>query len=402
MDKLQVKRYRIATSDSLLLLLLGLIYAWSIFVTPLEAEFGWTRAQTSMAYSIGNGMTTAAGLFAAVLAKKIKPQFVELISGACILVGFLWASNMQSLWELYIAYGILCCGGIGMSYNQVLSTVVLWFQEKSGSVTGAVMMCYGIGSMIFGSVASRMIVTQGWRFTFAATGILCAGVVLVCSLSVCRPSEKEVELLPKAVRNGVNRTVRDYELREVLKDPYFWVFVVRNLFMAAISLTVSGHASPMVQEIGVSATSAALYVGAFSVANGVGRLSFGYFFDRFEQTKVIKSAAFLQLFGTVGMLIAYYFQWNMAVLVFFAVLGLAFGSAPVTSAAFVKGNYGDKNYGLNLSAANLCLLIASYVGPYLSGVLYEINGYVAVLVSLVVYGVITVVFSFLLQKKKTA
>lgn len=91
----------------IMLLCLGLIYGWSIFVAPLEAEFGWSRAQTSLTFTISMAMFCIAGLIAGVLSrKKVKP-FLQMVSaGIILLIGFVLASYSTELIHFYLAYGV--------------------------------------------------------------------------------------------------------------------------------------------------------------------------------------------------------------------------------------------------------------------------------------------------------
>ena len=118
-------RYGMLLADLLLLLMAGILYGWSVFVTPLEAEFGWLRSQTSFTYTLTVACNTLAGVGAAYLSKKLPRRKIIRLAALFALGGMLLASATKSLWQLYVGYGVLFGAAAGMVYNAVLSTVVV-------------------------------------------------------------------------------------------------------------------------------------------------------------------------------------------------------------------------------------------------------------------------------------
>src|SRR5437870_10742969 len=102
-----MNRWRVVIGGMSMNLALGSLYAWSVFVLPLEKEFGWTRAQTSWVYTIA--IVTFALSF--ILAGRIQdlkgPRIPAFIGGVLVGAGFLLASRTQSLIGLYLAFGVI-------------------------------------------------------------------------------------------------------------------------------------------------------------------------------------------------------------------------------------------------------------------------------------------------------
>jgi len=397
---ISVRRGVVAGSDILLLLFAGLLYAWSIFVKPLEDEFGWVRSQTSLTFTICVISNTLAAWRAAVLAKKITPQWVVRLAACIALAGFLCTSRTQHLWQIYLFYGLLCSAAIGMTYNVALSTIVKWFEDKAGLMTGVMLMCYGMGGMIFGSLASCLIERIGWRATFVVLGIICFVLMMLGSFQIREPRLEESQLLPQAVLLAYGTCERNYTPRDMVRIKAFWLFACWTILVATIGLTISSHASPVAQSLGVTAASAAIYAGIVSLFNGLGRVFFGITFDRFGQKKSLIFVNICAFAGT-GLLCLSYFAVNRILLLpAFALLGLTFGGAPVSSASFIKSMFGNSNYGVNLGFGNLSVLLAAYIGPYISGGLYLRFGYGAVSIFLLIFAVAGLVFGCALSRVK--
>src|SRR5438045_1963056 len=153
-------------------LALGSLYAWSVFVLPLEKEFGWTRAQTSWVFTIAI-VCFALSFVAAGRLQDIKgPRLPAAIGGALVGGGFLLASRTSSLAALYIAFGVIVGIGNGFGYATPIPVASKWFPDRRGLVVGLMVGGYGAGSAIFGPLATALIGSVGWRATFQILGIL--------------------------------------------------------------------------------------------------------------------------------------------------------------------------------------------------------------------------------------
>ena len=149
-----------------LLLCLGLIYAWSVFRTPLEAEFGWSKAETSITFSISMMMFCLGGLASGMITGKKGPRCPLVLCALFLLAGFLAASRVSTLYGIYITYGGICGFGVGLGYNSTISAVVKWFPDKRGLISGIMLMGFGFGGMLLGTLGAKLITALGWRKTF--------------------------------------------------------------------------------------------------------------------------------------------------------------------------------------------------------------------------------------------
>lgn len=385
-------------SGGLMLLLAGLLYAWSIFVTPLEAEFGWQRAQTSLTYTICVTCNTLCALLAARLSGKIGSRWVVRLAALGVLVGFLLASRTQRLWQLYVSYGALCAGGLGMIYNVVLSAAAHWSSARPGTVSGAMLMCYGLGAMVFGSLVSRLIETSGWRAAFAAMGLICFAAMLAGSFFVDRAAADKAPL-PSSVP-AAEPGQRELSPVQMLHETSFWLYALWTLVLATIGLILTSHAAPIAQEVGTGARAAALYVGAVSVSNGLSRLVFGVVFDRLGRRATMLIISCIGVAGGVALWLAFGWRSKAVLLLAFLLLGAAFGGTPVSSANFIQSMYGAKNYAKNLAVGNLSVLVAAYIGPYAAGLVYQNAGYRLVLIAVLLLGAVGVLLSVALYRRR--
>src|ERR1700722_5455208 len=176
----------------LMTLALGTLYAWSVFVAPLEAEFGWKRAQTSAVFTIAVLMFASSFILAGRLQDKFGPFWVAITGSVLVSAGFLLCTFTYSLPYLFVCYGVL--GGVGNSfgYSTVVPVIAKWFPDKRGLAVGLALAGYGGGSAIFGPIADlEMFPHFGWRNTCMIFGGIFFAMTMVASALLKNPTASE-------------------------------------------------------------------------------------------------------------------------------------------------------------------------------------------------------------------
>lgn len=126
-------RYVIASAGITLHLMIGGVYAWSVFTGPIVKQTGWAEASVSFAFSLAIFFLGMSAAFMGRLVEKFGPTITGTISSVCYGLGvFLTgiAISNQQLWLLYLAYGVIGGLGLGAGYVTPVSTIIRWFPEK--------------------------------------------------------------------------------------------------------------------------------------------------------------------------------------------------------------------------------------------------------------------------------
>ena len=165
-----MNRWRVVVGGVSMNLALGSLYAWSVFVAPLEKEFGWTRAQTSLVYTIAIVCFALSFMVAGRIQDLKGPKICAAIGGVLVSAGFFLASWTNSLAGLYLCLGVIVGLGNGFGYATPMPVASKWFPDKRGLVVGLMVAGYGAGSAILGPLATRLIATLGWRPTVQILG----------------------------------------------------------------------------------------------------------------------------------------------------------------------------------------------------------------------------------------
>lgn len=391
-------RWFYVTIGIVLFLFLGLLYAWSLFIAPLEKDFGWTRAQTSLIFTISIIFFCLGGIAGGFITGRKSPGFTILISAILLLCGFAASSQINSLIGIYITYSVISGFGIGLSYNAVISTVTRWFPEKPGVISGFLLMGFGLGAMLLGSTTNTLIKAIGWRETFLVLGVAFGIVVFIGSRLLVLPSSDYV--FPKAVARAKGADIVGMEIDSslMLKRPTFWKYLVWSVLSTAMGLALIGHAAPFAIDLNGKEW-VALVVGLFSVCNGLGRVSLGAICDKIglKKTMTIINTTYLT---AIALLIAAAVSKSIPLLlVGFMVTGLSYGGVPTMNTVFANSFYGKKYFPQNLGLVNTSLIGAAILGPYVAGTLRTASGsYLSTLYAMAILVIIAFVVNFLIKR----
>ncbi len=352
------------------LLFLGLIYGWSIFVGPLEAEFGWTRAETSLTFTICVSANILGGFLSTALGEGFPGgnRGRLLLGGALILCGFSCVSLWPSLFSFYLFYGVLCGAGIGIAYMALAAAIPPLFPERLGLVSGLLFMAYGTGSLLLGPVCSQMLAALGWRVTFRALGVAFAALLALCAAFVGGEGANG------RANGGSTTPAASRGIGDLARDPRLWGTILWSLLSATAGLSVTGQIVPCAELIGVPAGWAVIVGGAVSLGNGLGRVLCGLVLDRWGLARTLPLATAALLLGAVVATVGYLAPLVPAFVLGVVLLGVSFGIAPTLSAFSAREFFGMDNYAKALGLTNLQVIAASVVGPWLSGVLFTATG----------------------------
>ena len=358
-----VNRWVIAIAGVFLQIALGAVYAWSVFRIPLSKQFGWSISEVTLTFTISIFMLGFAAFAGGLWMNRVGPRIVALTGGAFYGVGvFLTSFSANKLWWLYLSYGFIGGIGLGLGYIVPVATLVKWFPDRRGLITGIAVGGFGAGALITAPVASRLIQTVGVLPTFAYLGIAYFIVTIIASLFMQNPPEgwQPAGWTPSA-KQTAQRATRDYVLSEALKTWQWWALWLILLLNTSAGIAVISQEGPIFQELTkVSAVIAGGMVGIASLGNGVGRVFWAWLSDLITRRVTFAVMFILQVF-------LFWFLPSIALpalmtTVTFIIL-MCYGGGFGTMPAFTADYFGPKNvgpiYGLMLTAWSF----ASVFGP---------------------------------------
>lgn len=275
------RRYLVAIGGILLHLMIGSVYAWSVFTGPIAKQTGWALSSVTVAFSIAIVFLGMSAAFMGRLVERFGPRLIgtvaALLYGSGILLTGL-AVHLESLPLLYIGYGVVGGLGLGAGYVTPVSTIIAWFPDKRGLATGMAIMGFGFAAMLTGPIAQNLIAGIGLVPTMYVLGTAYLLIMLTAAQVIRKPRPGEV---PAAdIAKSVSLTGTAMTANQAVKTRsfrYLWLMFFINI---TCGIGLVAVASPMAQQqTGMSAATAAMMVGVVGLFNGFGRLAWATLSD---------------------------------------------------------------------------------------------------------------------------
>ena len=353
-------------------LALGTLYAWSVFVAPLEKEFHWKRADTSTVFTIAVVVFALTFIVAGRLQDKFGPFWVSLTGAVLVSLGFFLCAYTSSLTYLFICFGVIGGLGNGFGYATPIPVMSKWFPDKRGLAVGLAVGGYGGGSAVFGPLsASYLIPHFGWRATFQVLGAIFLVMTVIGAFLLKNPPAgyKPAGWTP-APSSKAAATTYDFSPGEALRTPTFWFMWIAYAFGCAAGLMVISQLVPFAKSVGIpSITLASLGLVVGAVGNASGRILSGWMSDHLGRINVLRLMIGISM---VAMPILYQVGGNAAALfVMLFIVYWCYGTQLSVNAATAADFWGTKNVGINYGLLFTAWGVAGLLGGRIGGKLFD-------------------------------
>jgi len=366
-----MNRWQVVAGGVSMNLALGSLYAWSVFVLPLEKEFGWTRAQTSWVFTIA--VLTFAATF--ILAGRIQdargPRICALFGAVLVSAGFFLASFTTSLLFLYVIFGVVVGAGNGFGYSTPTPVASKWFPDKRGLVVGLIVGGYGASSAILGPVATNLIASMGWRPTFRLLGGLFFVMGLIGAWLLKNPPAgyRPAGWNPQAAAATQRR---DYSPGEMLRTLQFYFLWFAYCLGATAGLMTISQLVPFARSAGLTAAAATFAITVGAVGNAGGRILSGWLSDALGRLTTLR----VMVLGSAVAMPAL-FIWREQVLLLYvlvAVVYWCYGTQLSVFASTTADFYGTRNLGMNYGLLFTAWGTAGIIGPIIAARVFDAFG----------------------------
>src|SRR5258708_20635201 len=240
-EEASISRWWRMLGGLLMTLALGTLYAWSVFVTPLENEFGWKRAQTSSVFTLAVVMFAASLLLAGKLQDRFGPFWISVPRSVLVSLSFLLCAYAYSLYSLFFFYGILGGAGLGFGFVTVVPVMAKWFPDRTGLAIGLALAGFGGGSAVFGSFANLVLFPRfGWRASCMIVSVIFLVMTMTAAFLLKNPAAHE-RLTVNAQAPGNTLTSNHFNPGEVLRTPSFYLLWLGLGLCSTARLIVISH-----------------------------------------------------------------------------------------------------------------------------------------------------------------
>jgi OFA family oxalate/formate antiporter-like MFS transporter len=340
-------RWGIAAAAVIMQICLGAVYGWSVFVRPLINSEHWTLTQVSLNFTLAIVFLGAGTVIGGLWQDRVGPRRVATVAGILYGIGYMVAAlavSKHSLAGLYLGYGALSGIGMGMGYICPVATLIKWFPDRRGLMTGVAVCGYGAGALVMSPIAAREIVAMGVPATFLTLGIAYLILVVITAQFYQNPPQgwRPVGWEP---RSAVSKAATTYHftVKEAMSTGQFWLLWVMLFLNVSAGIMIISQASPMAQQlVGLTPVAAAGIVGVISIFNGLGRIFWAAVSDFLGRARVY----FLLYLIQVGVFFALPHLHTAALFTSaIAVVGLCYGGGFGTMPSFTADFFGSKYMG---------------------------------------------------------
>jgi sugar phosphate permease len=295
----------VAITFLIVIIAAGTRAAAGVLIRPLEAEFGWSRGDISLALSLSLLTYGISGPVSGRIADRFGIRWMAVGFLAVAGIGVMLSALAAHIWQLNLFWGVIVGFGTGGSAGIITATVgAVWFQARRGLVTGILGGASSAGQLVFLPLLVWVTVRWGWRAALALMAALLLGVVLPATLALLRSRPSDVGLEPYGERptTAAADDARSTPLRTAVRTGDFWLL---TLTFAVCGFTTAGligtHFIPHAVEHGFTEAQAAGVLGLIGGMNVFGTVASGWLCDRFPPRKLLATYYFLRALSLLAL-----------------------------------------------------------------------------------------------------
>ena len=348
-------------------------YVWTLFVKSFQTTTGATLPAIQITFSLLIVLQTWLSPAQGWLIDRFGPKLLIAVGTLLSGLGWILSAYATSLTTLYATYGLFCGIGTGIVYIGIIGLMVRWFPEKRGLATGLVAAGYGFGAIITTFPINDMIKSAGYQHTLTVFGIGFAviGILAALPMRLPKPSDK----LPAP---HVQVSKRDYEPKEMVKTPVFWLMFVMMTMMSTGGLMVISQFANFTKDFGVAnvmvwgLAALPLALTVDRITNGLTRPFFGWVSDRIGRENTMGLAFIFE-----GIAIALMVAFRDNALAFVLLSGVVFfGWGEIFSLfpSTLTDTFGTKNATTNYGFLYMAQGIGSVLGGPVAAMIRESTG----------------------------
>ena len=352
-------------------------WSFGLYVAPLEAEFGWSRAELTLGFSISLLIGGMAAFFVGRFVDLRGPRFTIVIGAVMTAVTYLLLATTSELWQWYVYQSINAIFRQMMFFIPFQALISRWFNHKRGRAVGILSTGFSIGGFAIIPLMRFVIDEVDWDGSFVFAGIMIAVVFLPIALFVVRddPADvgQEVDGEPPSGRGEISINRIGLTVAQTLRTPLFWMIALSmtTFFYGMFGWMV--HAVPYYESVGVSPSGAAALLSAGAAGGILSRLSFGFIADRIRSIELAAVVLALFLGGSLLVLLATGGS-PVGIGIFLAMWIVGSGGGPMIEPLLLVRTFGLAFFASILGVLSVVETIGQIFSPVAAGAIFDATG----------------------------
>lgn len=362
----------------------GAFGSFSVFYVALLDDFHWSHAVGASIVSLNSLVYASVSPAVGYLFDRLGPRVLMPLAGLLMGLGFFLSGFSDSLWELYIFYGIVAAvgqGGLGFVTQSALLSH--WFVRRRATAIGLATAGQGFGMITIVPLAQILISRAGWRSAFMLLGGLVLLATIPANAIFQRRAPAEVGQLPDGESTALDesptpaRTTEkkyDWTLAAALRSSPFWIIAAGHLALGTGLFIVYTHLVAHLVDQGLEKLSAAFMLGMVGLMRVVGTFVWGYASDRLGRRRAYGASVLITAAGLVCVLAVAagspaWFIYLGAVL-----YGIGHSAGNPTYGAVIGDIFAGKNVGTIFGFLEITFGIGMALGSWAGGTIFDLTG----------------------------
>lgn len=339
-------------------------YAFSVFLTPMQADLGWTRSELTGGFSLSLLVTGLMAFPVGAWIDKHGPRLLMTLGsiGACILmIAWSQVTNLVAFYLIWIGLGA-CAAAI--LYEPAFAVIAQWFKKDRGTALAVITFAAGLASTIFLPLSDALLHAFGWRTAVLLLGLFLGIVTIPLHVLILRRRPDGLGLQA----TGEAQPQSDVSLRNALRSPVFWLLTLSFGLAALATAAIRVHFIPLLIGSGISASTAAFATGTIGIMQVIGRVIFAPLERRWSSGVLVVGVFALQAISMIVLLVG---QAPALIGVFIVLFGMAQGAITLARPALLAELYGSTHYGRISSVMAIFLTLATTIAPIGASLIFD-------------------------------
>lgn len=377
----------------------GILTAFGVFFKPMLTEMGWTRAITSGGYSLCMLLIGLLSIPVGRLTDKYGPRKVITILGPFTGIGCILLSQVHTLWQLYLYWGLVFSIGASTAAVPVTATIARWFVKRRGLMMGVITAgAAGLGGTVMSPLTGWLIDTYEWRTAFVIVGVITL-LLTVIPAQWLKYNPSQIGQLPYGANEikepKLSIQVPEFSFKEAIRTPQLWMMGVISFSYGFCRSSVLLHITAHTTDLGFSLAAGSYVLAtitALSIVSGIGA---GRLADTIGNRKTLITGYMIAAIIVLYALIAR----ELWMLFLFAIFyGFSRGTRETVRFSFTSELFGLGALGVIMGFVIFASFIGSGIGALMTGKIFDATGsYNYAFMVLAANSVIATIIAFLLK-----
>jgi MFS transporter, OFA family, oxalate/formate antiporter len=357
----------------------ALMHSYPVYLVAFIEEFGWTRAETSIAYSISQLVGGASSPFVGALVDRLGPRRLVLLGGGLLMFGLAFSAFVGALWQIIALYGVVMT--IGANCLGLVVFVPLLsrhFVRRRGMAIAILQSANGFGRAVSAPLVQFGVSGIGWRPTYLAQAALMALVVLPLA-ALFRRAPVVPAITDGAVPEGDPSAPAapprpGWTLTEAICTRHFWLLFSVYLFTGLGSYFVSLHQLAFAIDVGFDRIYAASVLGMGALLAVFGTMVIGTLSDYVGREISAILAYGISIVGVVCALLITSSDQHLLLWLHACFFGLTWGARAPMITAKTADLFPGAQLGAILGVVTIGSGLGNALGSWGAGWIFDVTG----------------------------